>query len=109
MGLLSCDILHIGRVTDLRAGGAEIHDETGRPVAQILPAGPSGALAVRSWRVVESGRVVLSVEDPRNLGRDRFRILDPAGASAADVATTYWHRRQTVTLTDVARLPSDLF
>lgn len=106
MSLFDSDVLHIDRMEPMSRGPLAISDPSGRRIATVEAAGRRTLInwGPRSWRIVQNGQTVLTVRDPRHLGRDKFTLEDASGRRAARIALKVVSDDLLVDLTDGPRL-----
>ncbi|AXE37759.1 hypothetical protein [Acidipropionibacterium virtanenii] len=90
MSLFDHDALQIDRLESFSRDPLTIWTPSGRPVAVAEAASRRNIInwGPKAWRLVENGRTVMTIRDPRHLGRDKFVIEDASGHRLAKVTLT---------------------
>lgn len=90
MSLFDHDSLLIDRLEPFSRDPLTIRGPSGQPVAAAEAASRRNIInwGPKAWRILENGRTVMTVRDPRHLGRDKFVIEDASGHRVARVTLT---------------------
>lgn len=106
MSLFDSDVLHIDRMEPMGRDALAISDPGGRQIGAVEAAGRRTLInwGPRSWRIVQNGQTVLTVKDPRHIGRDKFTVEDELGRRAARITLKILSGDLLVDLRDGSRL-----